>query len=109
MKEKFNQFSIVVTKSAGNPWAFIAALLSVIVWGAAGPFFHYSEAWQIVINTATTIVTFLMMFIIQQSQNRDTKAIHIKLDELIKVNEAARNELRGIENLSEDEVVKIST
>jgi low affinity Fe/Cu permease len=87
----------------GTPWAFTAALVVVIVWAAIGPVFHFSETWQLVINTGTTIITFLMVFIIQSTQNRDAKAIHLKLDELIRSSEA-RNVFADLENASEVEL-----
>ena len=100
----FNRFSHWVTKATGNPMAFLIAILVVILWGACGPFFHYSEVWQLVINTSTTIVTFLMMFVIQQSQNRDTMAIHLKLNELIASNKDTSNRLIASEDLTEEEL-----
>src|SRR4249920_1380734 len=87
LKKSFYSFSTWVTKATGSPMAFLIAFLIVIVWAVSGHFFHYSETWQLVINTGTTIVTFLMIFVIQQSQNRDTVAIHLKLNELIAANE----------------------
>lgn len=100
----FNRFSHWVTKATGSPMAFLIAILIVIIWGACGPFFHYSEVWQLVINTSTTIVTFLMMFVIQQSQNRDTMALHLKLNELIASNKDTSNRLIASEDLSEEEL-----
>ena len=100
----FNTFSHWVTKATGNPIAFLIAILVVVAWGACGPLFHYSEVWQLVINTSTTIVTFLMMFVIQQSQNRDTMALHLKLNELIASNKDTSNRLIASEDLTEDEL-----
>jgi len=100
----FNRFSHWVTKAAGSPTAFLIAILVVLIWGACGPFFHYSEVWQLVINTSTTIVTFLMMFVIQQSQNRDTMALHLKLNELIASNKDSSNRLIESEDLTEQEL-----
>ncbi len=84
INELFRRFSVKVSIVAGKAWAFIIALLIIISWAASGPFFGFSNRWQLVINTGTTIVTLLMVFIIQNTQNRDSKAIHIKLDELLR-------------------------
>lgn len=99
----FNEFSTKVTKITGSAHAFLVALVIVIIWAATGPVFHYSDTWQLVINTGTTIVTFLMVFIIQHSQNKDTKAVQLKLDELIAASNAS-NKLINVENLSEEEL-----
>jgi low affinity Fe/Cu permease len=88
-------------RATGGRWAFLTALAVVIIWALTGPFFHYSEIWQLVINTGTTIVTFLMVFLIQNAQNRESKAIHLKLDELILCARSARNEMIDIEDLTE--------
>jgi low affinity Fe/Cu permease len=80
------------------------AALTIVVWGATGPLFHFSDTWQLVINTGTTIVTFVMVFLIQATQNRDTKAIHLKLDELIRAQQSARNAFTGLEDASEEEL-----
>jgi low affinity Fe/Cu permease len=103
----FDRFSRKVTKITGSYWAFIIACLIVIVWGATGPLFHYSENWQLIINTGTTIITFLMVFIIQQSNNKDTKAIQLKLDELIRSIENAKNDLISIEEKTDEEIDQI--
>jgi low affinity Fe/Cu permease len=100
----FNKFSAYVTRKAGSPAAFIIAFMLIIVWAFTGPVFHYSNTWQLVINTGTTIITFLMVFIIQQSQNRDTAAIQLKLNELISSNEKASNRLVDIEDLTDEEL-----
>ena len=102
-KSFFYRFSVWVTKATGRPAAFILALLVIIIWAISGHFFNYSETWQLVINTGTTIVTFLMIFVIQQSQNRDTAAIHLKLNELIASSKDASNRLVKSEDLSEKE------
>ena len=94
--------------AAGRATTFILAAGVVIIWGASGPLFHFSDTWQLVINTGTTIVTFLMVFLIQNSQNRDSAAIQVKLDELIRVS-AARNSLVGIEHLTDDEIEELRT
>jgi low affinity Fe/Cu permease len=88
---------------------FVAALIVIVVWAATGPIFHYSDAWQLVINTGTTIVTFLMVFIIQNTQNRDSKAIHLKLDELIRSNSGARNALVSVQDMSDEELQELET
>ena len=91
----------------GSAWAFAIAVLIVVVWGATGPTFHFSNTWQLVINTGTTIVTFLMVFLIQNSQNRDAKATQLKLDEIIRAVGGARNELLNLENLSEEDLKEL--
>ena len=88
----------------GSPWAFLGALVFVITWATTGPYFHYSNAWQLVINTSTTIATFLMVFLLQSTQNRDTKAINIKLDELLRAIEGARTGLADLGELTDDEI-----
>lgn len=103
-KDKFEQFSTWVTKATGSPYAFLIALLIVILWAATGPIFNFSEVWQLVINTGTTIITFLMIFVIQQSQNKDTLALHLKLNELIAANEFTSNRLIDSEDLTEEEL-----
>jgi low affinity Fe/Cu permease len=96
-----------IATAAGSPWAFMIALSTVIVWGLTGVKFHYSDTWQLVINTGTTIVTFLMVFLIQNSQNRDTKAIHLKLDELLRAVQGARTGLVSLENLTDDQLEQL--
>lgn len=103
----FTKISTVVTKIAGSPVSFITASGIVILWALLGPVFNYSDTWQLVINTGTTIITFLMVFIIQQSQNRDTLAVHLKLNELIASHENASNRLVDIEDLTEEELAVI--
>lgn len=100
----FDTFSNKVTKLTETPWAFITAFVIVVVWGISGPLFHYSDTWQLVINTGTTIITFLMVFVIQQSQNKDTIAIHLKLNELIAATEKASNRLIDVEDITEEEL-----
>jgi len=92
---------------AGQPAAFVIALALIVIWGVTGPIFGYSDTWQLVVNTATTIITFLMVFLIQNSQNRDGAAMQAKLDELLRAVEAARNEFIGIEHLTDQEIEKI--
>lgn len=103
----FQKMSIKATKATGSPLAFSIALIVVLIWGITGPLFGFSDTWQLVINTGTTIITFLMVFIIQQSQNKDTTAIQLKLNELIACNERASNRLVDIEDLTEEELEKI--
>ena len=104
MKKLFDRFSHFATKATGSPYAFLIAVLVLIVWGASGPYFNYSDTWQLVINTGTTCVTFLMVFLIQQSQNKDTTAVHLKLNELIAANKYASNRLVSIEDFTEKEL-----
>lgn len=103
----FDRFADKAVCFTGSAIAFIIAVLLVVIWAATGPLFNFSEAWQIVINTGTTIITFLMVFLIQKAQNKDSKAIQIKLNELIKAHEKANNRLVDIEDLTEDELDKI--
>ncbi len=98
------RFASSVTKATGSTGAFIIAFIIVIVWAVSGPFFHYSENWQLIINTGTTIITFLMVFLIQKAQNKDSLAIQLKLNELVAAHEFASNRLVNVENLSEDEL-----
>jgi low affinity Fe/Cu permease len=104
----FDRFASAVTRGAGSPLAFSAALVVVIVWALCGPFFHYSENWQLIINTGTTIVTFLMVFLIQQSQNKDSVAIHLKLNELLASNRSASNRMIGIESMDEQDLREVA-
>ena len=98
------RFAANVTKATGSTSAFIIAFALVIVWAVSGPFFHYSENWQLVINTGTTIITFLMVFLIQKAQNKDSLAIQLKLNELVAAHEFASNRLVAVENMSEEEM-----
>ncbi|MCE3281475.1 MAG: putative small integral rane protein [Chitinophagaceae bacterium] len=100
----FDKFSTRVTKITGSLWAFIVAVVLILVWALTGPLFGFSDTWQLVINTGTTIVTFLMVFIIQQTQNKDTTAIHLKLNELIASNKMASNRLVDAEDLTDEEL-----
>ena len=100
----FRRFSCSVAAWAGTHWAFVIALGIVVAWGVTGPIFHYSDSWQLVINTGTTVVTFLMVFLIQATQNRDGKAIQLKLDELIRAQQAARNVFADLEDATEEEL-----
>lgn len=100
----FENFSTRATKISGSPTAFMSAFAVVLIWGITGPVFHYSETWQLVINTGTTIITFLMVFVIQQSANKDTMAIHLKLNELIAAAKGASNRLISSEELTSEEL-----
>jgi low affinity Fe/Cu permease len=103
-KRKFEKFSNWVTRATGSPYAFLIAFIVVLIWGMTGPIFNYSETWQLVINTGTTIITFLMIFVIQQSQNKDTVALHLKLNELIAASDLTSNRLIECEDLTEEEL-----
>jgi len=104
MKPIFRKISAKISNAAGTAYAFIFAFLIVILWATSGPLFDFSDTWQLVINTGTTIVTFLMVFLIQNTQNRDSKAVHLKLDELIRATKA-RDAFVDLEDLSDDELV----
>jgi low affinity Fe/Cu permease len=104
IRDAFGVFARKTSNILGSAWAFVIALLIIVVWAATGPTFHYSDTWQLIINTGTTIVTFLMVFLIQNTQNRDAKAVHLKLDELIRALGPARNKLVDLEKLSDDEL-----
>ena len=103
----FNRFSNVITKATGKPLAFILAVIIILLWIITGPIFKFSDTWQLVINTGTTIITFLMVFVIQHSQNKDTMAIQLKLNELIAANANASNRLVSIEELTDEELEQI--
>ena len=100
----FERFAAGVSKATGSTTAFIVAFFIVIIWGISGPVFHYSENWQLIINTGTTIITFLMVFLIQKAQNKDSLAIQLKLNELVAAHEFASNRLVNVENLSESDM-----
>jgi low affinity Fe/Cu permease len=102
--DHFGRFAARCSHYLGSRWAFIAAIGVIVVWAITGPVFHYSDSWQLVINTGTTIVTFLMVFLIQNTQNRDAKAIHLKLNELIHAVDKAKNRMIDVENLSDLEL-----
>ena len=108
MNELFRQIASVTAEKVGSPVTFLAGLLIVILWAVLGPVFHYSDTWQLIINTGTTIVTFLMVFLIQNTQNRDARAMHLKLDELIRSGSAARNMMVGLENCSDEELAMVA-
>ena len=103
----FTEFSKCIAEVAGHPVTFTFALLTIIIWGITGPLFGYSDTWQLLINTGTTIVTFLMVFLIQKTQNRDTEAIHLKLDELIRVTKGARNMMLDLEHMDDESLKRL--
>jgi low affinity Fe/Cu permease len=103
----FRKFSIAAANALGSSWMFIANVLLILLWLIAGPFFNYSDTWQLVVNTATTVITYLAVFLIQNTQNRDAQAIHLKLDELIKGVGGARTHLVNLENLSDEELASL--
>jgi len=107
MNESFRKLAIFVSTLVGKPFAFFTALLIIISWALLGPLFNYSKTWQLFINTATTIVTLLMVFLIQNTQNRDSRALHLKLDELLKGIHGARNTLINLEDLPDSEIEKL--
>ena len=102
--DAFGKFAAAASGWLGSKWAFVGAIVIIVVWACTGPLFHYSDTWQLVINTGTTIITFLMVFIIQNTQNRDARAINLKLDELIHAIDTAKNQMMDIEKLSDEEL-----
>ena len=109
IKSFFELFSARVTKATGKPLAFVLAVAVIIAWAVTGPIFHFSDTWQLVINTGTTIVTFLMVFLIQRTQNKDASAIHLKLNEIVAALEGASNRLIDVEDLTEEEIKTLHT
>src|SRR5262249_28588636 len=107
LNQFFRKLSQRTSNAVGTPWAFLGAVLVVLVWAVTGPLFRYSDTWQLVINTGTTIVTFLMVFLIQNSQNRDFKAMNLKLDELIRGTKGPRTELVALEEMSDEELEQL--
>jgi len=105
----FDRFASYVTAGVGSPWAFALAFAAVLLWAVTGPMFHFSETWQMVVNTGTTIITFLMVFLIQQSQNKDSLAVHIKLNELLAAHELASNRVVAVEDLDENDLAVLRT
>ncbi|HUK25794.1 MAG TPA: low affinity iron permease family protein [Terriglobales bacterium] len=106
--DSFHWFATRASALVGTKWAFLAAVAGILAWGVTGPRFHYSNTWQLVVNTGTTVVTFLMVFLIQNTQNRDARAIHLKLDEIIHAIQLAHNDMIDIENLSDEELETLS-
>jgi low affinity Fe/Cu permease len=107
VSDAFRVFARRSSMLLGSAWAFAGAVLVIIVWILTGPTFHFSDTWQLIINTATTVITFLMVFLIQNTQNRDAKAVHLKLDEIIRALKGARNQLVDLEDLSDEELKKL--
>jgi low affinity Fe/Cu permease len=107
VRDAFRVFAHRSSVMLGSAWAFTGAVLVILVWLLTGPMFHFSDTWQLIINTATTVITFLMVFLIQNTQNRDAKAVHLKLDELIRALKGARNQLVDLEDLSDEELKKL--
>jgi low affinity Fe/Cu permease len=107
LSDRFSRAAQWASQQCGRAHTFIAAIVLIIAWAVCGPVFHYSDTWQLVINTGTTIITFLMVFLIQNTQNRDTTAIQLKLDELIRANQNARNRMLSLEDLTEDQLKRL--
>ncbi len=107
MNEAFRKFSHKCSGVAGSPYAFGISVLIIIGWACMGPMFHYTDTWQLIINTSTTIVTFLMVFLIQNTQNRDSRSLHLKIDELIRSNKHARNMMINLDDVSDEELERI--
>jgi low affinity Fe/Cu permease len=107
VSDAFRVFARRSSMMLGSAWAFAGAVLVICIWILTGPTFHFSDTWQLIINTATTVITFLMVFLIQNTQNRDAKAMHLKLDEIIRALKGARNQLVDLEDLSDEELKKL--
>src|SRR6185436_19296110 len=107
MNRIFRTFSVGAANALGSSWMFIGNVLLILIWLAAGPYYHYSDTWQLLVNTATTVFTYLAVFLIQNTQNRDALAIHLKLDELIKGVGGARTQLVNLQNLSDEELMSL--
>ncbi len=105
--ERFRKVARAVSSAIGTPYAFVAAFLFCLLWAASGPMFHYSDTWQLVINTSTTVMTFLIVFLIQNTQNHDTRVLQLKMDELIRSIKDARNGLLDLENLPDEEIERL--
>jgi len=104
LNEQFRKFSVWASNGLGAPWVFVVNVLLILLWAASGPFADFSDTWQLIVNTATTVFTYLAVFLIQNTQNRDAKAVHLKLDELISSIHGARNRLVDLQNLSDEEL-----
>ena len=109
MRKLFNKIATWIATAAGQPITFVAAVLIIVIWGVSGPMFHFSDTWQLVVNTGTTIITFLMVFLIQNSQNRDGAAMQAKLDELLRAVDKAREQFIGIEHLTDQQIELVRT
>jgi low affinity Fe/Cu permease len=107
LRNAFHRFAHHAAKASGSPVAFFAAVTIIVVWGITGPIFHFSDTWQLIINTGTTIITFLMVFLIQHTQNRDSQVMQLKLNELIRAVHSARNDLVDLEELSDEELNRL--
>jgi low affinity Fe/Cu permease len=107
MNDVFRKFANKTSEIVGSPWSFISAFAIIIIWATSGPFFGFSDTWQLVINTGTTIITFLMVFLIQNTQNRDAKAIHLKLDELLRAVTDARTGMVDLEDMTDEELKQL--
>ena len=107
MRNWFRKAALATAEAVGSPWAFLAGVAVTLAWAVSGPYFHYSDTWQLVINTGTTIATFLIVFLIQHTQNRDAKVMHLKLDELIRAVSSARTELVHMETMSDEELTAL--
>ncbi|MEI9987881.1 MAG: low affinity iron permease family protein [Aliidongia sp.] len=107
MNDLFSNLANLTARQAGRASTFVISILVVLIWALSGPFFHWSDTWQLVINTGTTIITFLMVFLIQNTQNRDTQALHLKIDELIRVTVDARNSMINLEDATEKEIAAV--
>ena len=107
MHEMFRRFAARAADMVGSTWAFVLAVAALLLWAASGPAFHFSDTWQLIINTSTTIVTFLIVFLIQNTQNRDAKALHLKVDELLRATKGARNSMINLAKLSDAQIKKL--
>jgi low affinity Fe/Cu permease len=107
IREWFRRFACSTSDVVGSPWSFFLAIVVIVVWAGTGPAMRYSDTWQLIINTGTTILTFLMVFLIQNTQNRDAKAIHLKLDELIRAVDGARTRLVRLEDMTDEELAEL--
>lgn len=109
IRDTFSSFSTTAANFLGSPWLFAVNLFLILVWLVSGPFFHFSDTWQLIVNTATTVITYLAVFLIQNTQNRDAKAVHIKLDELISSTQGARNRFVNLETATDEELAELET
>lgn len=107
MNDIFNRFARWASDITGSAWAFLMAAMAIVIWGVTGPIFRFSDTWQLVINTSTTIITFLMVFLIQNTQNRDSRAMHLKIDELIRSQKGARNSMIDLEKLTDIQLARL--